>query len=252
MRVLITAGATTQAVDAVRYITNQATGKLGATIAEYFATKGHHVEMVTTSQAVAPPKSDFINIFHIKTIEDLLAILTDKLKVKMFDAVIHSMAVSDYRPVATFSQEKFIDELAQGSQKMNSLNESFERIMRRMQNYHEKGKISSESKRLVTILERNPKVIQKIKKIQPRTILVGFKLLVNASKSELLEAAKKSMEKACADFLVANDFSSIEEDKHHAYLLTNKNDVYQEAFTKKEIAQLLFAKISEIVNSRRN
>lgn len=51
MKILITSGGTTEAIDSVRGITNHSTGRLGKVIAETFLNQGHEVTLITTKQA---------------------------------------------------------------------------------------------------------------------------------------------------------------------------------------------------------
>ncbi|MDR1521829.1 MAG: phosphopantothenate--cysteine ligase [Streptococcaceae bacterium] len=243
MRILITAGGTTEAIDSVRGITNHSTGKLGAIIAECFAAKNHYVKFITSSHTILPSQNPNIHVSIITNTEQLLTILTSQLTTQTFDSVIHSMAVSDYTPVFTNSQEGFAIKLENKLKQGLSVNQAFTTITKSSKIFPVKKKISSTSENLIIILKRNSKVIQKIKKLQPQTLLVGFKLLVSVSKKELLTIARKSMKEAQADFFIANDLTEINEKKHHAYLLNNQNHLYQESFTKKEIATMLFGQI---------
>jgi phosphopantothenate-cysteine ligase len=249
MRILITAGGTTEAIDSVRGITNYSTGKLGASIADYFAQQNSYVEFITSTHAMLPPKSPRINTSFITNTEQLLTVLTQQLTTD-FDAVIHSMAVSDYTPALSCPQEEFAKKIEARLNQGLSVNEALTTIMKSSKTSTINKKISSTSEILITILKSNPKVIQRIKKLQPQTLLVGFKLLVSVTPKKLLTVARKSMEKAKADFFIANDLTEINENKHHAYFLNKQNDLYHEAFTKKEIAALLFKQITERISAK--
>jgi phosphopantothenoylcysteine decarboxylase/phosphopantothenate--cysteine ligase len=65
-------------------------------------------------------------------------------------------------------------------------------------------KISSDED-IIIELERTPKIINRVKEINPGIFLVGFKAVHNLSDEELIEAAKKRMEESSADLMVAND-----------------------------------------------
>jgi len=250
MRILITAGGTTEAIDSVRGITNYSTGKLGTIIANYFAKQNNYVEFITTTHAIPPPQSPRIHTSFIKNTKQLSTALTQLLTTTDFDAVIHSMAVSDYTPALTCSQEEFAKKIENKLNQGLSVNEALTTITKNTKSSTVNKKISSTNENLVTILKSNPKIIQKIKKLQPQTLLVGFKLLVSVAPNKLLDVARKSMEKAKADFFIANDLTEINENKHHAYLLNKQNDLYHEAFTKKEIAMLLFKQITERISAK--
>ncbi|MDU6525055.1 MAG: phosphopantothenate--cysteine ligase, partial [Enterococcus sp.] len=76
-------------------------------------------------------------------------------------------------------------------------------------------------------------------------ILVGFKLLVDVPMIELLNVAKKSLEKNHADFILANDLTEIYGEKHHGYLINQQQKV-KEAHTKTEIAELIKKEVLEL------
>jgi hypothetical protein len=71
--------------------------------------------------------------------------------------------------------------------------------------------------------------------------LIGFKLLVDVSKEELLETARTSLIKNQAEIIVANDLTDISNHVHKAYLV--RNDTVTLAQSKEEIAQLLYLHI---------
>ena len=71
--------------------------------------------------------------------------------------------------------------------------------------------------------------------------LIGFKLLVDVSKKELLTVARASLIKNKAEIIVANDLYDISNNQHHAYLVKENSVI--EATTKEEIAQLLLTHI---------
>lgn len=99
-RVLVTAGATKEAIDPVRYITNHSTGKMGYELAKAAARRGARVTLISGSDILPDPP--FINTVHIMSAEDMLE------KVKEYgdaDIIIKAAAVADYRPESV-SDEK--------------------------------------------------------------------------------------------------------------------------------------------------
>ena len=84
------------------------------------------------------------------------------------------------------------------------------------------GKLRSND--MLTIkLEPLPKIINKVKgwaeDYKPNIKLVGFKLLVNSNRSELILASKKSCEENGCDMVVANDLEDIKLNKHKILLV---------------------------------
>ena len=220
MKLLITSGGTSEKIDQVRSITNHSTGRLGALIAESFLTQGDQVTLITTQSAVKPAAHPNLTIQIIENVQDLLE--TMQSLVKIHDVLIHSMAVSDYTPIymTGFDQITASQDLTEFLNKTNV-----------------QGKISSKDEYQVLFLKQTPKIISQVKKWKPNIRLIGFKLLVDVSKEELLTVARASLAKNLAEIIVANDLYDISSNQHHAYLV-KKNSVI-EASTKEEIAQQL-------------
>lgn len=226
MRLLITSGGTTEKIDNVRGITNHSTGHLGKAIAEKFLSEGHQVTLVTTKSAVKP--SDHPNLStHLITNVDSLITTLEPL-VKTHDAIIHSMAVSDYTPVY-MTDLKEVEETTDLAQLLTKRNTE--------------TKISSQADYQVLFLKKTPKIISLIKEWNPNIQLVGFKLLVDVTQEELFQVARASLMKNKAQFILANDLTEITGNQHHAYLL-NQHQAF-EAFTKDDIANLIYEKVTE-------
>ena len=66
------------------------------------------------------------------------------------------------------------------------------------------NKISS-SEDITLKLERAPKIIGEVKKINPEIFLVGFKAEYDLSRDELIKSASKRVEEYNIDLMVAND-----------------------------------------------
>lgn len=243
MKILITAGGTSEPIDQVRSITNHATGRLGKEIAEVLTSKSWQVDYITTKRALWPAESESLKLHFIESAQDLLVKMTELLEAASYDAVIHSMAVSDFTAETAFSEEAFLAELAGRLplQDTDDIRKVFEHLREASKN---ESKISSDTSRLFLALKKTPKVIQQIKKIQPDTLLFGFKLLADVPKEELLLVAKDAMKKNRADYVFANDLTEVENEKHHGYLISDTGEI-TEAFTKKEIAELIGKTVEE-------
>lgn len=226
MNILITSGGTSERIDQVRSITNHSTGQLGKMIAEHCLSEGASVTLLTTAKAVKPDPHQNLTIKIIEDTEQLLIAMEGL--VPAHDVLIHSMAVSDYKPVymAGFEEVLASSDLTEFLEKSNS-----------------ESKISSDDDYQVLFLKKNPKIISKVKEWNPNIRLIGFKLLVGVSKEELLATARASLEKNQAELIVANDLTEISSGQHHAYLL-GVNTV-SEAFSKEEIAEQLLSHIQK-------
>ena len=227
MKILVTSGGTSEAIDSVRSITNHSSGRLGKVITETLLQAGHQVCLVTTSHAVKPDAHQDLTIIKIENTADLLQ--TMKETIMDYQVLIHSMAVSDYTPVYMAG----FDEV-QASQ---DLTEFLDRKNR-------ETKISSKDDLQVLFLKKNPKIITLVKEWNPNIHLIGFKLLVDVSREYLIQIARESLEKNQADLIVANDLTQINSDQHKAYLV-EKNG-FQTATSKQEIADLLLDRILKL------
>ncbi len=101
LKVLVTAGATQESLDPVRYITNHSTGKMGYAIAQAASERGAEVTLVSGEANIKPPV--FAELIKVKSAEDMFNAVKENLSES--DAVIMAAAVADYTP-DTYSNEK--------------------------------------------------------------------------------------------------------------------------------------------------
>ncbi len=99
--VLVTAGATSEPIDAVRFITNRSSGKMGMAIAEAVTARGGNVILVVGNVTVGIPKG--VEVVGVKTTADMRKAVMDNLP--RADVVIMSGAPADYR-VKNYSPSK--------------------------------------------------------------------------------------------------------------------------------------------------
>lgn len=218
--ILITSGPTRGYIDAVRFISNKSSGKLGSTVALEVLKRGARVTFVYGVGSIIPDVAlldkDYISrltLIEIETIDDLVATIHERLKENLYDAIVHAMAVLDYTP-----------------QK------------------HSDGKVTSNKDRLVVTCVRTPKIIKLIRKLWPHAFLIGFKLEVGLSRDELIERAYTSLLESGADLVVANNQDEIVGDKHHAYLINSHKEIEAECDSKQTISNSLMNFISRQIN----
>ena len=61
---------------------------------------------------------------------------------------------------------------------------------------------------MIVKLQRAPKIIDQIKKIQKDVFLVGFKAETNLTKINLIKIARKKLQETKADMIIANDIGT--------------------------------------------
>lgn len=230
MKVIVTAGGTTEKIDDVRGINNFSTGRLGSLIADEFASSGITEVIYIHGLHAHMPDNSAVRSIGVESARDLAYQLEKLIKEERISVVVHSMAVSDYFANGVITDEQ-VDEYIQ---KKNPTTSSFWRLFSK--NETKGKKMSSSSEDIIVRLSKNPKIISKIKLWDPNVLLVGFKLLVNVKKEELLSVAKKTLSKNDCQFVLANDKSLISGDNHQAILL-NSEGIVEEYKTKQAIAQ---------------
>jgi phosphopantothenoylcysteine decarboxylase/phosphopantothenate--cysteine ligase len=105
-RVLVTAGGTREPIDAVRYVGNRSSGRMGDALALAARARGAEVTMVAANLEV--PRRPGIRYVDAPTAADLHRAALDELSAA--DVVVMAAAVADYRPVA--AREGKIDKSA--------------------------------------------------------------------------------------------------------------------------------------------
>ncbi|GJM21086.1 MAG: phosphopantothenate--cysteine ligase [Planctomycetota bacterium] len=206
MRVLLTAGGTREPIDDVRVIANTSSGRLGARCAEAFARAGHEVTLLHGVQAERPTSSAAsLRCRSFDTSSDLAELLREHAP--QAEVVLHAAAVADYTP---------------------------ERAT---------GKLASEAETLVLRLHRAPKLIDGLRELAPRALLVGFKLTSGKSEPEREQVAEALRTRARLDLVVSNDAARTGEHDHEA-LVFAAGGVVGRATGKRQIADTLVELVS--------
>ncbi len=169
-RILMTAGPTIEYIDPIRIITNHSTGKTGVLLASGLISGGAKVTLIYGPGQEKPPKG--AKVIPVKTVMEMFTAVKKEMK-KKFDVVILAAAASDYVPTKS-----------------------------------NKSKIKSTSKQMIVKLQRAPKIIDQIKKIQKDVFLVGFKAETNLTKINLIKIARKKLQETKADMIIANDIGT--------------------------------------------
>jgi phosphopantothenoylcysteine decarboxylase/phosphopantothenate--cysteine ligase len=93
-RVLVTAGGTREPLDAVRYLGNRSSGRMGVAIAEEAARRGASVTLVLTAGSVEPAAP--LEVVRVETAAELES--ETLARSGEADVVVMAAAVADYRP----------------------------------------------------------------------------------------------------------------------------------------------------------
>jgi phosphopantothenoylcysteine decarboxylase / phosphopantothenate---cysteine ligase len=94
MKLLVTAGPTRESIDAVRFISNHSSGKMGYAIAEQAARRGADVKLISGPTNLTPPSNvEYIEVQSAAEMRDAAFAAYDDV-----DVVISAAAVADYTP----------------------------------------------------------------------------------------------------------------------------------------------------------
>jgi len=97
LRILVTAGATLEPLDPVRYMSNRSSGKMGYALARAARMRGGKVTLVSGPTALKPPRD--VALSRVKTAEEMRqAVLAE---CQQYDVIIKAAAVLDWRPKET-------------------------------------------------------------------------------------------------------------------------------------------------------
>jgi phosphopantothenoylcysteine decarboxylase/phosphopantothenate--cysteine ligase len=211
MRVLVTAGGTSEPVDGVRRLTNTSTGRTGGIIAREFIEAG--AEVLLLHAAGSSPPGVTVETETFVSFEDLEKALERHLSGTQWDAVIHLAAVSDY----SVGSVEVDGEPANGT-----------------------GKISS-GREVVIRLRPNPKLIDELTRWSrnPDLRVVGFKLTNDQDPSRRSDQVNALLDRGAADFVVHNDLSEINGARHLA-TIHGRRGVVSRTETKEQLARELW------------
>jgi phosphopantothenoylcysteine decarboxylase / phosphopantothenate---cysteine ligase len=96
LRVLVTAGGTREPIDAVRFVGNRSSGRMGWALAEEAARRGAHVTVVAAN--VGLPRHPGIEYVDVQTAAELAAACRERFAAA--DVLLMAAAVADYRPAS--------------------------------------------------------------------------------------------------------------------------------------------------------
>jgi len=101
LKILLTAGATVEPIDPVRFITNRSTGKMGYALARAAKRRGASVTLISGPTALPSPYG--VTFLGVKSAEEMKQAVFDNRS--GCDIIIKAAAVADYRPLEMAEQK---------------------------------------------------------------------------------------------------------------------------------------------------
>jgi phosphopantothenoylcysteine decarboxylase/phosphopantothenate--cysteine ligase len=212
-RVLITAGATREHIDPVRYLSNPSSGVTGYAIAEEAARRGAEVLLVSGPTTLPDPFG--CTVTRVTSAFEMLEVSATAFDAQPFDIAIFTAAVADYRP------------------------------SERREHKLKKGEQGSEfSLHLVS----NPDILATLAARKEVTLIVGFA----AETQDVIAAARRKLEEKGADLIVANDVSDsslgFASTHNRWHFVTAERVETTDILHKRTLARLLLDTIVRLIN----
>jgi hypothetical protein len=91
-------------------------------------------------------------------------------------------------------------------------------------NYYD-GKYRSREDDMCIKLVKLPKILPIMRKLAPNSIICGFKLLVDSTEDELVEAMRKQIAESDVDLVIGNDLRDIKADNHSLMVISKNNPI---------------------------
>ncbi len=174
--VLVTAGATRNPVDAIRYLSAHSSGRTGGRVAASLAADGLDVTMLGSPeawlrlQAEQPDRAPAVACIEYTSTYDLLDRMQEWVNAHPGGVIVHAAAVGDY----TIAER-------------------------------EPGKLPSGSDELLLRLRPTPKILDRIREWDPNAFLVSFKAAPPATDEDSLEQiARAQLVRTGSNLVFAN------------------------------------------------
>jgi phosphopantothenoylcysteine decarboxylase/phosphopantothenate--cysteine ligase len=211
-RVVVTAGGTSEPIDAVRSVTNRSSGKMGFAIAAEAANRGAEVVLIAGVTNLPTP-------LGVDRIDTMSALEMREAVLSEFESasiVIKAAAVADFRPARPVQQKIKKEELAEGEG-------------------------------LTLELVENPDILAEISARKGDRTIVGFA----AESHDVVAAARRKLARKGCDLIVANDISRADagfEVDENAVLFVWPNGELEELplLPKQAVAAQLFDRIEKL------
>ena len=212
INVLVTAGSTVEYIDSVRILTNLSSGKMGLNIAQQCLDKCFNVTFVYGQGSLNIPDDPRMNIIRIKTTEEMLKVVKERILNEKQHIIFHVAAVADFS-------------ILHSSKKMPN-------------------KIDTRNGTKTIKLVPTTKIVDALKELDKKIFLVAFKTEYDISKDLLIKKAIDKLKECNGDLIVANDVSrkgcDFGSDTNEVYIIDkDKNIIHIPLKSKREIARNL-------------
>lgn len=183
VKLLITAGPTHEPIDAVRFIGNRSSGRMGIALAQAAAARGWYVTLLL-GPATANPPAQGVKVHRFRTCEDLRGLL--RTHAPAADVLVMAAAVADYRPKPNPAMSG--------------------------------GKFRRTDAPLTLELEPTPDLLAETARSRREgQLFVGFAL---EPRAELLASAQSKLTRKKIDMVVANPLETMDSDDVEAMVLS--------------------------------
>jgi len=185
--VLISTGATFEAIDAMRGITNRSSGKMGVEIAKEAYRRGANVTLLCGQLHTHVPT--VFNRIDVESTQEMMDVIAKQIE--STDIYVSAAAISDFK-IEDYCENKYPSE--------EDITIKFARL---------------------------PKLLESIKQLNPDTFVVGFKAEAGVSEDELISKAQNRMIKYNTDIMIANDIlvenGGPGSDNNEVYIIDNES-----------------------------
>jgi phosphopantothenoylcysteine decarboxylase/phosphopantothenate--cysteine ligase len=211
-QVLITAGATREPIDPVRYLSNRSSGKMGFAMAAAAVQAGAKVTLI--AGPVSLGVSDAVNRINVETATEMHTQVMENID--SCNIFIATAAVSDYRPETIETQ-----------------------------------KIKKSAEQLTLLLRRNPDILADVAKRSAKPFCVGFAAETqNLERYARQKLINKNLDMIAAN--PVNNGLGFDQDKNTLHIFWREGDIKLATAPKTELAHQLIALIAKHLQRRQD
>ena len=205
VRVLISAGATREPIDPVRYITNRSSGKMGYALVDAAVKAGAKVTLVSGITQLNPPNG--VELCVVETAAEMYDAVMQRATA--CDMYIGAAAVADYRPIP------------------------------------QPEKIKKHAQQLTLVLEKNKDILASVACLNPRPFTVGFAAETNDLEHYALgKLREKNLDMIAANW-VGKTQGGFDRDENALQVFWQSGQVTLEMMSKTELAKQLLKVCAE-------